>query len=246
MPCATQAVDPAAGVQTTEIPYGTGIVPLLPPEIRRARLLAWQGVDVVLDIGANAGQYGRSIRKAGFGGRIVSFEPLGEAFEQLALVAADDAGWVCHRLALGTRRGSATLNVSRDLEASSILAMEDRHVRHWPPSAYVGTEVVTVERVDSLASGLVAPDDRLYLKVDVQGYELQVLRGACGLLPQVVAIEAELSLVPLYREGPLYREVIEYVAGRGFQLVSIEGITEEPETGHMLQLDGVFVRGASA
>lgn len=55
-----------------------------------------------------------------------------------------------------------------------------------------------------------------------------------------------LSLVPLYREGPLYREVIEYVAGRGFQLVSIEGITEEPETGHMLQLDGVFVRGASA
>jgi hypothetical protein len=58
----------------------------------------------------------------------------------------------------------------------------------------------------------------------------------------VVAVEAELSLVPLYRDGPLYRDVIEALASRGFDLVSIEGITEEPETGHMLQLDGVFVR----
>jgi hypothetical protein len=61
-----------------------------------------------------------------------------------------------------------------------------------------------------------------------------------------VAVEAELSLVPLYRDGPLYREVIDYLVARGFHLVSLEGITEEPDTGHMLQLDGVFIRSEPA
>ena len=156
-------------MQTAET-FGTGVVPLLPAAIRRARLLAWQGIDVVIDVGANAGQYGRSVREGGYDGRIVSFEPLSAAFEQLASATSDDGRWECRQLAL------------------------------------------------------------------------EVLAGAHGLLPQVVAVEAELSLVPLYRDGPLYRDVIEALASRGFDLVSIEGITEEPETGHMLQLDGVFVR----
>lgn len=228
-------------MQTAET-FGTGVVPLLPPAIRRARLLAWQGIDVVIDVGANAGQYGRSVREGGYDGRIVSFEPLSAAFEQLASATSDDGRWECRQLALGSRPGEASLNVSGDLEASSILAMEERHVRHWPPSEYVGTEAVTVERLDTVAAELIGPRDRAYLKLDVQGYELEVLAGAHGLLPQVVAVEAELSLVPLYRDGPLYRDVIEALVARGFDLVSIEGITEEPETGHMLQLDGVFVR----
>ena len=218
---------------------------LLPPAVRRARLLSWQRIDAVIDVGANAGQYASLIRGAGYRGRIISFEPLTQAFEALAAVAANDPLWEAHRVALGARAGHARLNVSEDLEASSLLAMEDRHVRHCPESAYVGAETVEVERLDSLCPGLLSEHERAYLKLDVQGYELEVLRGGESTLSRVAAVEAELSLVPLYEGGPLYRDVIEHLDQRGFGLVSLEAITEEPDTGHMLQLDGVFVRTGS-
>jgi FkbM family methyltransferase len=206
--------------------------------------MAWQQIDVVLDVGANAGQYGSSIRTAGYDGRVVSFEPLRQAFEALAATAAADRMWDCHQVGLGAHAGRARLNMSQDLEASSLLPMEERHVRHCPTSAYMGSEMVDVERLDSLASSLLLAGQRAYLKLDVQGYELQVLRGSEASLPGIAVVEAEMSLVPLYAGGPLYRDVIDYLADRGFDLISVEGITEEPDTGHMLQVDGVFVRAS--
>jgi hypothetical protein len=106
--------------------------------------------------------------------------------------------------------------------------------------------MVDVERLDSLASLLPLPGQRAYLKLDVQGYELQVLQGSEAFLPGIVVVEAELSLVPLYVGGPLYRDVVDYLADRGLHLISVEGITEEPDTGHMLQVDGVFLRASHA
>jgi FkbM family methyltransferase len=224
----------------------TGVAPLMPPELRRARLLAWKDVDTVIDVGANVGQFGTRIREAGYRGRIISFEPLARAFAGLAAATDGDPRWDCHRLALGARAGHETLHVSADLEASSILAMEDRHVRHWPPSAYVGAEAVEVVALDAVAPSLLPERGRLYVKLDVQGYELEVLRGAEEVLARAELLEAELSLVPLYRGGPLYREVLDHIERRGFELVSVEGITEEPETGHMLQVDAVLARAPGA
>jgi FkbM family methyltransferase len=221
---------------------GTGEFPLLSPEIRRARLLAWRDIDTVVDVGANAGQFGARIRAAGYRRRIVSFEPLSKAFDALARTVATDSRWECHKLALGAQPGRAQLNVSGDLEASSVLQMLDRHLRHCPASAYVGVEEVEVATLDGLSRSVLPTDERTYLKLDVQGYELEVLRGAEELLDRIELVEAELSLVPLYDSGPLYREVIDYLDQRGFRLISVEGITEEPDTGHMLQLDAVFAK----
>jgi FkbM family methyltransferase len=231
-----------ASITQRERGYGTGEVPLLPPQLRRARLLRWKDVDMVIDVGANSGQFGARIRAAGYRRRIVSFEPLSQAFEALKATTAHDLGWECHKLALGSRPGRARLNVSADLEASSVLPMEERHMRHCPESAYVDVETVDVATLDDVATSLIGECERVYLKLDVQGYELEVLRGGERVLSRIDLVEAELSLVPLYRGGPLYREVIDHLDRRGFQLISVEGITEEPETGHMLQLDAVFTR----
>lgn len=214
----------------------------MPPALRRVRLLAWQEVDTVIDVGANAGQYGLSLRAAGYQGRLVSFEPLSEALTALGAVTELDPLWECHRLALGASPATVNLNVSRDLQASSVLPMEDRHVRHCPASEYVGIETVIMSRLDSLCDLLPRDATRIHLKLDVQGYELRVLEGSADLLPRVATVEAEMSLVPLYRGGPLYRELIDDLDARGFLLASVEGITEEPDTGHMLQMDGLFVR----
>ena len=101
-----------------------------------------------------------------------------------------------------------------------------------------------MERLDALVPPLRGRG--VYLKIDVQGYELEVLAGARESMPDITLIEAELSLVPLYSGGPLYLEVVERLRGHGFELISVEGITEEPESGHMLQLDGVFGRPSAA
>lgn len=229
---------------TEDRPFGTGEVPLLPPALRRARLLPWRQIGLVLDVGANVGQYASKLRAAGYGGRIVSFEPLASAFTELSAAAANDPLWDCRPFALGAEAARMTLNVSGDREASSLLPMEPRHALHCPASAYVGTEPVEVRTLDSVAS--VEPGTRgIYLKLDVQGYELSVLLGAERVLPWVELVEAELSLVPLYTGGPLYREVIDHLGAREFDLISVEGITEEPATGQMLQVNAVFARRSS-
>jgi FkbM family methyltransferase len=217
---------------------------MLQPPVRRVRLLAWKGVESVVDVGANAGQYGTRLRDAGYTGRMVSFEPGSAAFDRLAETARPDPRWEVRRCALGDHDGTVTLNVATDSEGSSLLQVEDREVRNSPGSGFVGTEHVGLSRLDTLWPELRLDASRVYLKLDTQGSELAILHGAERTLRIVEFVEAELSLVPLYRGGPLFDEVIDFLNERGFGLISLEGIDEERDTGHMLQVDAIFLRRA--
>jgi FkbM family methyltransferase len=213
------------------------------PELgRRGKLLESRGITVVLDVGAAKGVYAAQLRLAGYRGRIVSFEPLSKPFRKLEKAAADDPGWECIQTALGTEEGTTAINVAGNSDSSSFLQIGDRHLEAAPQSAYVKEETVEVRRLDSIWDRVVRPDDRPYLKLDVQGFELEVLRGAEGSLPQVAAVQAELSLVPVYEGGPVFREVFDYLEEHGFRLVGLEPGFEDHETGELLQADGTFVR----
>lgn len=97
------------------------------------RLMASEGVDVVLDVGANTGQFAGRIREAGYSGAIVSFEPLGDACLGLRRRAAADPAWEVRRLALGDHDAQATeINVSRNSVSSSLLSMGARHLESAP------------------------------------------------------------------------------------------------------------------
>jgi len=215
---------------------------MLSPAKRRARLLAWKGIDLVVDVGANQGQYAMRLRHAGFDGRIVSFEPGSDAFSRLSEHAALDPAWTCHRLALADRDGTAVLNVAEDTEGSSLLDVEPREVRNSPGSRFIGSEPVRMAQLDSIWSEACPRPQPFYLKLDTQGTELSILRGASRSLLTAGFVEAELSLVKLYDGGALFDEVIAFLDDRGFALISLEGIDEEPETGHMLQVDAIFKR----
>jgi FkbM family methyltransferase len=211
-------------------------------ETRRARLLRSRGITLVLDVGASKGHYALQLRRIGFEGRIVSFEPLAEPFSALAAAAARDEAWDCRRLALGARDGEAEINVAGNSTSSSLLEMEERHVQSAPQAAYVGTESVAVASLDSIWGDLVGDDARVYLKLDVQGFELEVLRGADAHLGSVDCVQAELSFVPLYRDAPTFMEMIEFLGSRGFRLAGLEEGHDDVRTGEMLQADGIFVR----
>ena len=206
------------------------------------RILEDNGVTVVLDVGANRGQFASELRIGGYGGRIVSFEPLAEASAALERAAADDPLWECRRLALSDTDGEAELHVSENAVSSSLLDMDARHLEAAPASRYVASERVRLARLATLAEELGLPDDGVYLKLDVQGSEAQALEGARQILPRVVAIETELSLVPLYRDQLLFREMLDLLDQAGYVPVSLEPAYADPRNGHVLQVDGIFLR----
>jgi len=205
-------------------------------------IITRQDVDLVLDIGAAHGTYGRWIREAGYEGRICSFEPLSKPFRLLSAMASTDPLWTCRRVALGAEPGTAEMNVAGNSLSSSLLPMAERHKRSAPESVYVGTETVEVRTLDEVWDEIVGDARKPYLKIDVQGYELEVLRGAERALPNVHGVQAELSLVPLYVGAPAWSEVIEYLQGRGFHPSGIEPAYSDPKTGETLQIDGIFTR----
>lgn len=101
-------------------------------------------------------------------------------------------------------------------------------------------------RLDTIWDELATSSDRVFIKLDVQGFELHALRGAEASLASVVGMHVELSLVPLYEDGPLYLEVVENLRDRGFRLAGVDPVLEDAETGELLQMDGIFVRDRAA
>jgi FkbM family methyltransferase len=201
----------------------------------------------ILDVGANVGQYARSARQLGFRGRIVSFEPLSKAHVALQAAAGQDRDWiVAPRAALGRARGSATLNISQNTVSSSLLPLQSRGVVAAPASRYVGSEEVSVHRLDELAPPLVPTTGSLMLKIDTQGYEMEVLGGASGLLERIAALQVELSLVQLYAGSPSLGGMLCYIDELGFEPFGLAAGFKDPDSGRQLQAEGFFVRSPAA
>ncbi len=201
------------------------------------------GIDLVLDVGANQGQFASAIRRGGYTGNIVSFEPLSEAHDQLLNVSDEDANWdVYPRCALGDRDGEVDINIAGNSLSSSILPMLESHRSAAPESAYRGKEIVPVKMFDTVAVSYLKNAHAPFLKIDTQGFEWQVLDGARATLPQIRGVLLELSLVPLYEGQHLWLEMMERLEAAGFVLWAFEPVFRDPFDGRTLQVDGIFFR----
>jgi FkbM family methyltransferase len=216
-------------------------------EARIAAILRRRGVTHVLDVGANVGQYGSHLRRFGYAGRIHSFEPLPDAYTSLQRAAAGDPAWSTERLALGPSDGTISLNVAGNAASasSSVLPMLDRHRRAQPDAAYVDVIEVPMRRLDSIWEGLVPAGAIAVIKVDVQGFEAAVLEGAAESIRRAAGLQLEISLAPLYEGAPSMRELVELTDDLGMRMIYAVPGFADPETGELLQLDGVFFRAES-
>lgn len=207
------------------------------------RMFSQHGITLVLDVGANVGQFARSLRLNGYQGRIVSFEPLANAHARLRKAAQRDPLWIVpDAVAMGDSPGSTVLHVAGDSVSSSVLEMLDAHRHAAPDSAYVGSESVPVAKLDTAAAEFLQPQDEVFLKIDVQGFESQVLAGAAETLPRVKGLMLELSLVPCYSNQILFQPMLACLREQGFELWNLMPGTAESETQRLLQVDAVLFR----
>jgi FkbM family methyltransferase len=200
-------------------------------------------LQTVLDVGANVGQFAKEIRFRGFPGNIISFEPLPLEHAELTQWAGGDANWeVAPRAAIGAEAGEIEINVAGNSISSSLLAMEPAHLHAAPDSRYSRREKAPMARLDVIAKPFLRPDSRCLLKIDVQGYEDQVLAGASDLLVHVMGIYLELSLVPLYHGQLLFDAMKTKIEGLGFEFWGVWPGFTDPDSGRMLQVNGCFFR----
>jgi FkbM family methyltransferase len=216
-------------------------------EARLFRQIEHHAINAVIDVGANNGGYARFLRKGGYQGEILSFEPLESPHRELLRAAKADSRWhVAPRMALGLNNGEIDINVAESSTSSSVLPMEELHVQSAPGSKYVRVERVPIRRLDGVEHPILQSDASILLKIDAQGFELPVLHGAQALLPRLRGIQLELSLSRLYTGQALYHELIEFMQDLGFDLWNIMPTFVDRRNGRLLQMDGLFFRHQSA
>jgi FkbM family methyltransferase len=217
------------------------------PEGKLAGLLARHAVTCVIDVGANTGQTGTMLRRIGFTGRIVSFEPGPPAHADLARAAASDPAWtVPPPMAVGRAPGEIVLHIAEASDMSSALAPTGALLQALPKSRAGASVTVPVTTVAAIMADHGLAGETVLLKIDTQGMELDVLAGAEPVLADIAGIHAELSLIPLYQGEPDYLEVLQWLHARGFRPAMLTERTFSRTLGRQLQVDGLFFRADAA
>jgi FkbM family methyltransferase len=206
---------------------------------RRVRLLHHLDVDLLVDVGANVGQYALQVQRAGYHRRILSLEPLVEPYRELAAAAAARPNWEARRTAVGARSGTATLNISAGSVFSSTLPTLAAARSASSETRTIGQETAPLVTLDELVDG---DGHAVAVKVDVQGSERDVLEGAVRTLERARFVELELSPRPLYQGQMLMDEAISRLESAGFVLALVENAWRVQQSGRSLQFNGVFIR----
>jgi FkbM family methyltransferase len=207
----------------------------------RQQFLTYYGITLLLDVGANTGQYASLMRRIGYKGRIVSFEPLASAYGDLCQNAGNDGKWMCENFALGNEPGKSRIHVSKNSYSSSILDILPSHIHFDSDSQYVAEQDIEIRTLDSVFGNYFIEKDVVMLKIDTQGFEKNVLEGSIESLKTTTLLQLEMSIEPLYKNEVLFTEMVNYLQSIGFELFALENGIRNPESGKLLQVDGIFV-----
>lgn len=204
-------------------------------------------INCVLDVGAHYGEYGQELRQKGFQGHIFSFEPIQENFVKLAEVAQDDPKWHIFDFALGAQSTTIDINVSKATNFSSFHAPSEYGKQNFSSMHVKTVESVQIKSLAEIFPSLLAQvsSPNIYLKLDTQGWDLEVLAGARDCLQDVVALQSELSLQPIYENMPDWRTALDRFQDSGFVPSAFFTVVRD-EMLRLCEIDCVFVRDTRA
>ena len=207
------------------------------PFISIVRNLEDSNVSNVIDVGANVGQFGLDIRRHGFKGQIVSYEPVNETFGLLTQTTRRNQPWKAIQLGLGAAESERTINISgNDGLSSSLLEMGSLHLENFPDSATVSRQNISISTIDNQLVVLGLRPQEIMLKLDVQGFEAEVLKGASQSISKIPLCYLEVSITPLYEGEVLLLPILIELSKYGHEVIDVfRGI--KASNGQLLQLD---------
>jgi FkbM family methyltransferase len=209
--------------------------------VEHARILSGLDCRTVVDIGANRGQFALVARQCLPQARVISFEPLPAAAAKFRAMFAGDDRVTLHEIAIGPTPGNATIHISMRDDSSSLLPITSRQVALFPGTEETSTAIVRVGPLRDFISAADIQTSAL-LKLDVQGFELEALRGCEDLLDRFAYVYAECSFVELYAGQALADEVIAWLRERGFILRGVDNMDYD-RGGRAIQADCLFAHG---
>jgi FkbM family methyltransferase len=200
-------------------------------------------INCVIDVGANCGQFASTTRRF-FDGRLISIEPESGSYIALTECAQGDSEWHTMNIALGEKDENRILNVCANSDLSSFLRPSKHLSSNIKNSEVINTQRVTMRRLDSIFRDLVAgiEQPRVFLKLDTQGYDLQVLRGGFASMHSVIGLQSELSVVPLYEGIVDYLDALGFYRNLGFEPTGIFPVAYDRQSRHVLEFDAVLAR----
>jgi FkbM family methyltransferase len=203
-------------------------------------------IDAVIDVGANQGQYIDFLRQdVDYGGPIYAFEPIPDNFTVLQQRFAEDKSTTIFPYALGASSGTIRINQMADSVFSSILQPTHAAVgRFAGQNEVTRTLDVEMRTLDELVgTGELPVGGRwVYLKLDTQGYDLEVLKGAGSMLSLVRALQTEASFLQIYEGMPGFLDTFATLRGLGFTPCGVFPVSHD-ESFHLIEADCVFSRG---
>tara|TARA_Y100000588_G_scaffold389014_1_gene490672 strand:- start:1520 stop:2257 length:738 start_codon:yes stop_codon:yes gene_type:complete len=206
-------------------------------------------INCVIDVGANVGQYGSLLRGGGYGGRIVSFEPAEEPFSKLKKISEEDSNWLALQMGLSSKPESKVLHRMESSAFSSFHRPNEYGAKRFNTVMKIlGTESVNVSTLTQVWSTIIAgiPEPRVFLKMDTQGHDLEIFRGARNVLGHVYGLQAEMSLKPIYQGTPNIIEMLTEFCRQGFEITGFYPLTREKDSHAIIESDCILQRQGAA
>lgn len=215
--------------------------PALMPHVME--LIRRNRTDLVLDVGANRGQFARNLRSFGYRGEIHSFEPVDASFLELQKLSSKDDLWSVHKIALSDQDGTQTITVSSASDLSSFLKPSALGKQRFKQLGSGSQETVDLRTLDSIAEELFGDwqSRRVFLKMDTQGYDLKVFAGAREFAAVVHCIQTEIAFLHIYEAAPRYRDALAVFEEAGFRVTGFYPITRDEELS-IIEMDCILLR----